>query len=818
MTARRTATPAAPAALCWPRRRLPGLILLLLSLGLVAPGALHAQAPPAREDVAKKIAAWEGALRSAAAALRDRAVTIRTLDLWQTRIGEVARDAAGVLADAKTVQKQRQELLKALGPAPASGDESPEAAERRKRLTAQAAEADKQVQLLALVVKRAETLLTRISGQRAEILNRRLFTTGPPFWSEKTWSTAVTDMGRSVTAIAAAPHVWADLPTVKQWLGGFGPFKLLLLLALALAAILWLRRYFNRISGRRDPVEQPPRQDKLRGALVILFNAGIAPAAFILLAWLLLEQDGVVVGLVGGLIQGLALGLSLLFLIRGGARAALAPWSPGWRVLDVNDSGAKRAYVLALLLGVLMALDQVLEQALYRLYLSREFLAVSGLVINGGIALVLVLSSARRMWRPPGAGPEAPWQEPGAGRALRLLARLTGLVSLAAILLNYHGLAEFLSLGSALTGLLLGGAWLLRYVVSEVAEHLLSSTSGAAQAFRRRVGLEEDGADGWRLWSMLLFDLLLAASVIFLLVLIWGSTTLSVTETLRQGWEGFTIGSVKISLSDILLAVAVFIGLVFLVRGLQQQFDERIGTQMRMDIGVRRALRAGIGYAGIIIAAAIGISLAGFDLSNLAIIAGALSVGIGFGLQAIVNNFVSGIILFVERPVKEGDWVVVDKYEGYIKRIGVRATEITTLQNAAVIMPNSKLITEPVQNWVHKDQSGRIDIDVGVAYGSNTELVHELLIECAKAHKDVLDTPAPVAWFMRFGDSSLDFQLRMFVHNIRDIYRISSDIRFAIDKAFRANGVTIPFPQRDLHVKQWPEPDSQNRGELPGNG
>ena len=247
--------------------------------------------------------------------------------------------------------------------------------------------------------------------------------------------------------------------------------------------------------------------------------------------------------------------------------------------------------------------------------------------------------------------------------------------------------------------------------------------------------------------------------------------------------------------------MVVFLAIVAVTRMLQRTLNEKVFPRTRFDMGVRNSLSMALGYVGFAIAMLIGINALGLDLSNLAIIAGALSVGIGFGLQAIVNNFVSGLILLVERPVKVGDWVIVGGYEGTVKRISVRATEIETFDRQSVIIPNSELISSAVGNWTHKDRLCRIIIDVGVAYGSDTAKVREVLLACAEANPHVLKQPAPYVLFRNFGDSSLDFQLRCFLTDIDYFLRVPSDLRFTIDEAFRKESIEIPFPQRDLHVK-----------------
>jgi small-conductance mechanosensitive channel len=188
-------------------------------------------------------------------------------------------------------------------------------------------------------------------------------------------------------------------------------------------------------------------------------------------------------------------------------------------------------------------------------------------------------------------------------------------------------------------------------------------------------------------------------------------------------------------------------------------------------------------------------------MSKFAILAGALGVGIGFGLQNVVNNFISGLILLFERPVKIGDTVSINDQWGTITSIGLRSTVIETLDRAEVIVPNSELIAEKVTNWTHTSSVSRIVLPVGVAYGTPLEDVLAILLKVAQEHAEVLNNPAPTAIFTGFGDSSIDFELRAWIADINQRLKVRSELGLAIDTYFRAAGIVIPFPQRDLHLQ-----------------
>jgi len=215
----------------------------------------------------------------------------------------------------------------------------------------------------------------------------------------------------------------------------------------------------------------------------------------------------------------------------------------------------------------------------------------------------------------------------------------------------------------------------------------------------------------------------------------------------------------------------------------------------RVDAGLRNSIGTAVGYAGIALAGVVAISAAGLDLSNLALVAGALSLGIGFGLQNIVNNFVSGLILLAERPFKVGDWIVASGVEGSVKKISVRATEVETFQRQTVIVPNSLLINASVANWTHRNKLGRVEVKVGASYDSDPRRVQELLLEIVRTQPNILKNPEPVVLFLGFGVSSLDFELRAFLADITSQNAFLNEVRFQIFERFRQEGIEIPFTQ-----------------------
>ncbi len=271
----------------------------------------------------------------------------------------------------------------------------------------------------------------------------------------------------------------------------------------------------------------------------------------------------------------------------------------------------------------------------------------------------------------------------------------------------------------------------------------------------------------------------------------------------------FPLGNQKYSVIDFFILIGLLIGLVTLTRMVSRVLKSKLLTATGLSRSVQDTTALIFNYTFIFLGTIVVLQVWGLDLSSLTVFASVLGVGIGLGLQGIAKEFVSGLVLIFERPIQIGDFVEVAGLMGTVERISVRSTEIKTLDQISVILPNSRFLDSEVINWSHSSPISRLKIPVNVAYGSNLEVVRNILINVAKNHQDILSMPSPQVFFSEFGDSFIKINLLVWISKPYKQFQIKSDIYFKIDSQFREEGIKIPFPQRDLHLRSSELP-SQN--------
>lgn len=698
-----------------------------------------------------------------------------TLVDWRESFRE-AQGANSVQIDALEAQ------IDALGPAPPDGEtEAADVAQRREQLTEELRIA-RTPRLEALeAFARADTLIDRIDGILRDRQTDALFALQRTPLDPLIWPVALSAVIGVIETVREELVIsigGADRTGVLQRLA----IAALLLFAAFLAIFRgprWIERVLARIEnrgGQHAPVVYGFLLS-FSGVLVAMVGISLMNAALIS------------TGILGATGRSLAIGANAAILTY-----AIARWLGG-RIFPRRDSiptplrlasearasGRRNAS----LLGVLAGLVSFLEVLQNSVQFEAETLGVLALPLYVLIGLTL-FRTGQLIWR--GGVVEEDGGPLFGARVARFLGRVVQIISVVGPVMAAIG---FVSLARGSLFPLVLSLGLIAFLLA------LHYAIRAGYALIR--GLENEAAE--QALAPVLLSLFATLASLPVFALIWGARY----SDLGEVWTAFRTG---IRLGDTTLSPGVLItfGLVFALgygatRLVQGTLRSTVLPRTKIDKGGQNAIVSGVGYVGVTLAAIFGITSAGIDLSSFAIVIGALSVGIGFGLQNIVNNFVSGIILLIERPISEGDWVEVAGNLGVVKSISVRSTRIEMFDRTDVIVPNGDLISGTVTNWTHGNSSGRVILNVGVAYGTDTRRVEDILREIAENHPLVAVNPPPTIVFQGFGADSLDFEIRVILNDIGFGLSVRTDINHEIARRFAEEGIEIPFAQRDIWLR-----------------
>lgn len=725
---------------------------------------------------------------------------------WRVQFGDALGINAGVIS---TLQAQ----LASLGPAPESG-ESPTIATRRAELEARLAEATTPVLLARIALGEAEGLIDGIDSIARQRYFAKLLRVGPSALNPAHWPTAGAALAQ--TATHAAENVT---------LSGTFAWMTLGMLALAFVRLRAHRMALQSPNPPSMPSSTVALQEGLRpggglespsmpssmvalqgGRAALVFVGNVIPVAGIVLLVLLLpftEWTGLPVRTTPNA-SGLFYDSSLVNALNA---ALICLFCPRWLGQDLFPASSD--------MPALGALPQK-QRAQVRRYAARlgEILGLAMLLgaiaswrgwaeeVNAVVFLAPVIGASILLWQLAAAFRAAAKGENASATAnpnilVPVFMRLMAAVAIA---------GPFL--------VILGCATAARMLVFSLS---LSLALFAAMAVLYR-GLMtlytlvmRRHSEGRQSLMPVVFGFVLTLAALPLLSLAWGAQPSDLAELWQGIAGGVSLGNTIISPGDVLALLLVFFAGFMLTRLLQGTLKHSVLPRTKLDVGGQNALVAGIGYAGITLAAIVAITSTGIDLSSIALLAGALSLGIGFGLQNVVSNFVSGLILLIERPISEGDWVQVGGTMGYVRDISVRSTRIETFDRTDVIVPNADLVSGTVTNYTRGNTVGRVVVPVGVAYGTDTRRVEALLREAATSHPVVAVDPPPLVTFQGFGASSLDFEIRAVLTDVTQMLGVRSELNHEIARRFQEEGIEIPFTQTDIWLRN-PEALSASAG------
>lgn len=688
--------------------------------------------------------------------------------------------------------------IEALGPAPAEGEtEDGDVAARREELNAQLSTAQAPRLAATEAVSRANSIISQIDEVIRERQALALARQTPSPLLPASWAAAVADGFGLIEGVASevsvqntSPEVLSD---VRPRLPIAGAYLLAALLLLTFGR-RWIDNLPSRLSARASSYSRAVM------AFVVSLGQIAVPMVGVNLAIRAIQATGLPGPWTTPFLEALPVAAVILF---GGiwlARALFPREAIAYTSLQMGEAARVSAGRMVKTLAALLSVHHILTRAVLPLsglyeqgdaQVGRVPLQFSDaaagvwhvvMVVLAGLAMVKLGNTLRRLTRDAVTQDLSyrHWIVAWAGELTRIVPILA-LVAMAAGYINLGNLLVWpwlLSLG--LVGLLI----LLQDFIADVFNMLQRGAEGA------RDGL-----------APLLIGFALVILSVPVFMVIWGASAQELGEYWVRFRAGVSLGGITLSPGAIITFLIVFFIGYFVTRTIQGAFRNSILPKTKLDAGGQNAVVSGLGYVGIVLAAMLAITSAGIDLSSLAIVAGALSVGIGFGLQNIVSNFVSGIILLIERPVSVGDWISAGGQQGIVKRISVRSTQVETFDKTEVIVPNSDLISQPVTNWTRHNKVGRIIVPVGVAYGSDTRKVERILREIIEDQPMVAIDPPPAVLFRGLGADSLDFEIRAILADVGAGLGVTSDVLHEIVRRFEEEDIEVPFAQRDIWLR-----------------
>ncbi|MFV0626390.1 MAG: mechanosensitive ion channel family protein [Alphaproteobacteria bacterium] len=706
-----------------------------------------------------------------------------------------------------------QKRIEALGELPAEGQVEIEAISKKRKIFNEEASYYKvqlaEVDVLLANINEVDSLMSNTRNK--ELLGRLLDKQTSIIYPKHLFMGTKFFIG-FVFDIIKSPVVWYKNLNIEQKLyfkANIAPVLLVLILSFIIG--LYLRLLIMKNVGYQKNIDQPKYITKVRAAFFVAIAYGAVPASIVggFILWMK-NSEIMTIGFFGLVLSNVLYYFLFIFLFTAISRVIFAPYNGKWRLVKVSDDKAKKIksalYLSIILMGVFSFLEKIAINASYPLELISYISILSGaakvfafLIVSKNLfwdkAIISYRQYADKKEREYGDSEDKDKLDDNEGSFLEsskivFILYLLCVFFFSLALIGYVKLSSFLLNRFLATLVSLGLFSIVRKAIVEFLHRFLLLMFWSKNfKLRRRMIYKID------FWLVLLLDSLFFFFMTIFLLVLWGVPHEIIVVWIKKLFLGFNIGGVEISVMAIVMGILVFFVSITVVKILKNKLMVNILSKMDIDDGIRHSLASGFGFVGFILAVLFSILVMGGNLSNLALIAGALSFGIGLGLQNIVNNFVSGIILLFERPVKVGDWVVVNNYEGIIKQVNIRATEIQLWNRSVVVIPNADFLATSVVNYTLHDKHGRIEVPVSVAYGTDVNKVTNILLGIAEKNKRVLKNPEPYVVFMNFGNTSLDFQLRCFSKDITNRLTISSEMRYEINRIFIEEGIHLAIPQ-----------------------
>ncbi len=747
-------------------------------------------------DIEAQLKRWQKELDRIEDALRKPNLRYNELNAFRDDLLKLRGEGDAFWAKLEAPLNSAGQRVEQLPPAPAQGQppEPDTLAASRDELNAQLSYLRSSRSALDTTQFRINQLINSIQDIRRKNFTSRLFLPVPGVFSADTWQTAPQRaMQAAVKVREAVTSWWADLRDRENvmFLGGVA---IVLWLGLSIAGRIGERRLKKCPDGSEPPFWR--RASSAAGVIMLRSLPIVLPLVFLYNA---VAEAEPMPDTVGWLFYSGARSIITIVVLNSLIASVFSPSDHRWRLIPASNWAAIRISGLVLTLALVYGLTTFVYVAT-RLVQSPFSLTLA-LTLPANLIVPLLIAAILKtplLHEHVSGQPSISWL-----RALRLPVWLISFAIVISAVSGYLALSRFLAQQLIVTGTILAVVYLLLLWVDGFAQAMGDETSLLGSWLANTSGLDRVRRERLAVPISLLLKFAVLICSVPLILLQWGYPWGDIIELYRQLFFGFHIGGTQVSLGAIFASLIVFVLGYFAAKLFQQWLDKQVLTPAGLSYGLRDSIRTGVGYIGIFAAALFALSYAGFNLANLAIVAGAFSVGIGFGLQSVVNNFVSGLIMLAERPVKVGDLVVVGGEEGYVRKISVRSTEIETFDRANVLIPNSFFISEKVKNWTLRNNTGRITVPVSVAHGCDPRKVKAILLQVAQAHEGVMPTPPAFVDFEDFGGNTLNFKLYAYIYDLNASINIRTDLRIAMLDAFKASGIAIPSGQTDVNLRDF---------------
>lgn len=716
-------------------------------------------------------------------------IDMATLNAYKS---EVLAMIDALRADKQTAESNLAEVekrLDALG-AVEEGKETKDVANKRKLIEKEEIAAKSKIAEISFLYTKAEQIQSKLNAMLSEKIFNRLTTRISSPLNLNVIKEAFPQMKQAVLAIIDMPEKWYSSlsPLQKE---NVAPIPFFSIIAIVLFVMLLIRKIILKRFGRRADIEEPSQGQKLVATLAYSFTNGLLPALVLGISILWIKNPETSFhGDIAQIVEVILMSATFAVFSITFSQMIFAPYTPKWQLIRMPKAYAIFINRKVIMLTIVFCLHVITIYVMRKVNAGQEALVFLTALFAIIEALIILRLLRHKLWKLVAHSDSDTSGNARLAKIVRITLKVLTIMGLVAALLGYVGFADYV-----LPRLIISAFFIAFFFILQDITMLMVGVLSSPKEDTSKGVIDEKTLVALAMFFRIFLYPALVVLTILILLPVWGVPINDIFRFLRDSFSEITVGGVSISLKNIILSLFVFIFLLMLFSALRKLFETKIMANTSIDPSVQQSLSSGAVYIGFIVALIAAVVTMGVDFTNIAILAGALSVGIGFGLQNVVNNFVSGIIILIERPIKIGDWILVGNNEGIVKKIRIRATELETWKKATVIIPNADIISSVLTNVTLRNLQGRTEIALTIPKDSDVDYIKKVLLECCQDVKNVQKNPQPYVIFTGISDTGLQVQLRCFVTNVNMRETTTSLVIENVIKAFQREGLNFAVPK-----------------------